>query len=226
MAQFIDPTAVIAPDGTVDNRSLMRLIRMGLSAEEEATHLYEFIADVTDNELVKEVMQDVANEEKVHVGEFQKLLDMFDDDEKWIEEGKQEVEEMNEKKIASKIAREILSSKEGIDALANKVSNSIKGFSPKTVEMEKRGVVDQMLLQGYLKYMGVVFILLLDYKNAARPRYGYAIVLDENKINDAKDDVKLFDDFSGLIRDAKKEIKYIEWEAKTEYELERQYEGY
>lgn len=98
-AQFLDPTASLAPERKVSRRELLRLIRQSIAAEEEAAHLYEWIADAADDPLAKKVMQSVADEEKVHVGEFQKLLDRLGADEQFVEEGEEEVEEEVEEMI-------------------------------------------------------------------------------------------------------------------------------
>jgi len=85
---------LIAPGKKLTDREIARAIRLSISAEHDATHLYELIADATNNQDVKSVMQHVADEEKVHVGEFMELLKKFDlDDEKFLEEGTKEVEE-------------------------------------------------------------------------------------------------------------------------------------
>lgn len=90
---FTGLNVVITPDKELDDRELCRALRMSIAAEHDATHFYELIADATTNPKVKEVMQDVANEEKVHVGEFEKLLQEIDKtNEGFVEEGKQEVE--------------------------------------------------------------------------------------------------------------------------------------
>lgn len=95
MAQFIDPFVGEDPDHKLNDREVVRAIRQGIAAEHEAIHLYEAIADATDNEHIKKVMQDVANEEKVHVHEFQVLVEMVDGDEvESKEEGRGEVEEL------------------------------------------------------------------------------------------------------------------------------------
>ena len=97
-AEFIDPFKGMTPDRKMNDRELTRAIRMSLSAEEEATHLYEAIADATDNEIVKKVMQDVANEEKIHVGEFQELLNkLLSDEKEFLDEGSKEVEKIEKK---------------------------------------------------------------------------------------------------------------------------------
>jgi rubrerythrin len=70
---------------------------MTLSAEEEAVHFYEALVDATDNRLAKEVLQDIANEERVHVGEFQRLLNiLLPDEEKLLAKGAAEVDEAAE----------------------------------------------------------------------------------------------------------------------------------
>lgn len=91
---FTDINPTIIPQKEMSPREIARAIRLSISAEHDAAHLYEVIADSTTDERVKKVMQDIANEEKVHVGEFEKLLGLIDkEDPGFIEEGKKEVEE-------------------------------------------------------------------------------------------------------------------------------------
>ncbi len=100
MADFINPFSGVIPDRKMTDTELNRALRMSLSAEEEAIHLYEALADATNNELAKRVLHDIANEERVHVGEFQRLLNIFsDNEEKYLEEGAEEVNEMAEKLV-------------------------------------------------------------------------------------------------------------------------------
>jgi rubrerythrin len=95
MPEFVNPFSGAVPR-KINKRELTRAIRLSLSAEEEAIHLYEALADATDNALAKEVMQDIANEERVHVGEFQRLLSiLLDDEDRFMAEGAREVDEMN-----------------------------------------------------------------------------------------------------------------------------------
>lgn len=92
MAQFMNPFPGLTPDKKLDARELSRAIRQSIA--EEAVHLYEAVADATDNELVKKVMQEVADEEKVHAGEFQRVLEILEKDEKkFMEDGFAEVDE-------------------------------------------------------------------------------------------------------------------------------------
>jgi len=79
---------------TLDDRELTRAIRDAIIAEEGAIKQYETVADASADDKVKEVLQDIANEEKVHVGELQKLLnDLLPDEEGFLENGEKEVEE-------------------------------------------------------------------------------------------------------------------------------------
>jgi rubrerythrin len=94
MPEFVNPFSGIVPR-KMTHSELVRAIRLNLSAEEEATHLYTAHADATDNELAKKVLLDIADEERVHVGEFQRLLNiLLDDEEELLAEGAQEVNEM------------------------------------------------------------------------------------------------------------------------------------
>ena len=97
MAEFINPFSGVIPERKLSERELSRALRMALSAEEEAVHLYEALADATDNELAKAVLQDIANEERVHAGEFQRVINiLLDDEEKFLADGAAEVNEIAE----------------------------------------------------------------------------------------------------------------------------------
>lgn len=85
---------LLKTDKPLDYREILRAIRISIAAELDAVHLYETIADSTPDIRVKKVMQHVADEEKVHVGEFQKLLTILDPEEvSHLQEGFEEVEE-------------------------------------------------------------------------------------------------------------------------------------
>ena len=71
------------------------ILRAGIIAELDAINLYEQMAAMTKNEKLKTILLDIAKEEKTHVGEFQALLLQEDSEqEKELEEGKEEVEEL------------------------------------------------------------------------------------------------------------------------------------
>jgi rubrerythrin len=95
MPEFLNPFSGTVPDRKLTLSELIRAIRLNLAAEHEAVHLYMAHADATDHPLAKEVLIDIANEERVHAGEFQRLLEILTGDEqKWMAEGREEVDEM------------------------------------------------------------------------------------------------------------------------------------
>ncbi len=97
MPEFLNPFTGVVPGRKLTPRELTRAIRLTLSAEEEAVHLYEALADATENELAKAVLQDIADEERVHAGEFQRLINiLLPDEEKWFADGAAEVNELAE----------------------------------------------------------------------------------------------------------------------------------
>lgn len=71
------------------------ILRAGVIAEMDAINLYEQMAAMTENANIKRILLDIAKEEKTHVGEFQTLLLRNDNEqEKELEEGKKEVNEL------------------------------------------------------------------------------------------------------------------------------------
>lgn len=97
MAEFTHPFSGMAPERKLTDSELARAIRLDLAAELEATHIYEAHADATDNELAKKVLHDIADEERVHAGEFQRLLNILvDDEEQLLADGAKEVNELAE----------------------------------------------------------------------------------------------------------------------------------
>jgi len=95
MPEFINPFSGTVPDRKLTLGELIRAIRLNIAAEQEAVHLYMAHADATDHPLAKEVLTDIANEERVHAGEFQRLLEILTGDEgELMAEGREEVDEM------------------------------------------------------------------------------------------------------------------------------------
>lgn len=94
MPDFGHPFAGLANDRKLTDEELVRAIRFMISAEYEAIQLYMQLAESTDNKLAQEVLKDIADEERVHAGEFLRLLLQLDpDEEKFYAEGSEEVEE-------------------------------------------------------------------------------------------------------------------------------------
>jgi rubrerythrin len=92
MPEFVNPFTGVVPGRKMTDSELLRALRLDLSAEEEAVHLYLSHADATDNELAKKVLRDIANEERVHKGEFQRLINILSkEEEDFLAEGAGEV---------------------------------------------------------------------------------------------------------------------------------------
>ncbi|MPN31253.1 hypothetical protein SDC9_178727 [bioreactor metagenome] len=82
----------------LSKKEVIRAIRFMVAAECEAVGLYTQLADSVDCEKVKAVLADIADEERVHAGEFLRLLYELDPKEKeFYMEGAGEVEELLEK---------------------------------------------------------------------------------------------------------------------------------
>ncbi len=98
MPGFADPFYGNVPDRKFTIPELVRALRLDVAAEEEAAALYEAHADATDDPIARKVLLDVANEERVHVGEFTRLIDILTNGEEqaWIENGYAEVDELAE----------------------------------------------------------------------------------------------------------------------------------
>ncbi|MBU6996996.1 MAG: rubrerythrin [Theionarchaea archaeon] len=75
------------------------ILRAAVIAELDAINLYEQMAAMAKDEDIKTILLDIAGEEKTHVGEFQTMLLRMDEEQvRELEEGRQEVEELTEKK--------------------------------------------------------------------------------------------------------------------------------
>jgi rubrerythrin len=95
MPEFTNPFSGKVPDRKLTHEELIRAIRLNLAAEHEAVSLYMAHAEATDHPLAREVLIDIANEERVHAGEFERLLEILTGDEdRWLAEGREEVDEM------------------------------------------------------------------------------------------------------------------------------------
>ena len=98
MPEFGSPFSGLAADRKLTDSELIRAIRFMVAAEYEAIQLYMQLAESTDNELAREVLEDIADEERVHAGEFLRLLHhLAPDEQKYYDEGYEEVDEEIEK---------------------------------------------------------------------------------------------------------------------------------
>ena len=74
-----------------------QLLRIGILSELDAVNLYEQLAELATNEDVKKMFLDIAKEEKVHVSEFNTLLNESDDEtEETNKQGEEEEENVED----------------------------------------------------------------------------------------------------------------------------------
>ncbi len=98
MPDFGTPFAGLAHGRKVTHAELIRAVRFMIAAEYEAIQLYTQLAESTDNKLAIEVLMDIADEERIHAGEFLRLLhEVSPDEQSLYDEGADEVEEEIEK---------------------------------------------------------------------------------------------------------------------------------
>jgi rubrerythrin len=101
MPEFGSPFSGLASARKLTDEELIRAVRFMIAAEYEATQMYMQLAESTDNKLAIKVLKDIADEERVHSGEFLRLLyELAPDEKKLYDKGEKEVEE-EIKKIGS-----------------------------------------------------------------------------------------------------------------------------
>ena len=98
MPEFGNPFSGLAKERKLTDGELVRAIRFMISAEYEAIQLYLQLAESVDNQLAIDVLKDIADEERVHAGEFLRLLyELAPDEQKLYDEGSEEVQEIIDK---------------------------------------------------------------------------------------------------------------------------------
>src|SRR5450759_950907 len=98
MPTFGSPFSGLANNRKLTNEELIRAVRFTVASESEATQLYTQLAESTNNKLAVKVLKAVADEERVHVGEFLRLLhELAPDEKKFYAKGAKEVEDMIKK---------------------------------------------------------------------------------------------------------------------------------
>jgi rubrerythrin len=81
----------------LSREELIQAVRLSIIAELDAINLYIQLSSATDDPLARKVFEDIAREEKTHVGEFLTLLEKLDLEQvKELEKGKKEVKELEE----------------------------------------------------------------------------------------------------------------------------------
>ncbi|ALM74386.1 ferritin family protein [Thermococcus barophilus] len=78
----------------LSKREIAQALRWAIEAELDAISFYEQLAELIEDERIKHIFYDVANEEKEHIGEFlAALLEVDEELVKYMKEGFEEVEE-------------------------------------------------------------------------------------------------------------------------------------
>jgi Uncharacterized conserved protein len=94
MPDFGNSLSGLKNDRKLTDAELIRAIRFMVAAEYEAVQMYMQLAESTSNKLAAAVLEDIADEERVHAGEFLRLLkELAPDEEGFYAEGAKEVEE-------------------------------------------------------------------------------------------------------------------------------------
>lgn len=95
MPEFGTALSGLNLDRKISQEELVRAIRFMVAAEYEAVQLYMQVADATDHPLARAVLKDIADEERVHAGEFLRLLkELAPDEDGFYKKGYEEVEEI------------------------------------------------------------------------------------------------------------------------------------
>jgi len=89
MPEFSSPFSGNKYDRKLTHEELVRAIRFMVAAEYEGTQIYMQLAERLDNAIAQDLLVDIANEERVHAGDFPRLLFVIEPAEKKVyEEGK------------------------------------------------------------------------------------------------------------------------------------------
>jgi rubrerythrin len=95
MPKFGSPFSGLRSERKLSREELIRAIRFSIAAEYEAIQLYMQLAESSDDKLVSGVLRDVADEERVHAGEFLRVLKhLAPEEDKHYATGAKEVEEI------------------------------------------------------------------------------------------------------------------------------------
>jgi len=98
---FTNPFSGKALERKLTNEELIRAMREMIATELEATNLYQALADSIEDKAAAKILRDVADEEIIHVGEFQKVLYTLTEKEKeLVNKGIAEAEEKLKEKTS------------------------------------------------------------------------------------------------------------------------------
>lgn len=92
-SELTDPFKLV-PDRQLSDEEQVAMIRQAIIAEHDATAQYTLQAQAARDPVVKKTLLDIADEERVHIGELTKLLQrLTKNEDKLMRQGAEEVEE-------------------------------------------------------------------------------------------------------------------------------------
>jgi rubrerythrin len=95
MPSFGSPFAGFSSEHKLTPEELIRAVRFLVASEFEATQLYMQLAESIDHPFAQAVLKDIADDERVHAGQFLKLLyHLAPEEPKLYEKGAKENEEI------------------------------------------------------------------------------------------------------------------------------------
>lgn len=97
MPEFATPFSCKKSDRKLTKEELIRAVRFSIASEFEAIQLYEEIKESIDNHEAIKLLDEIAGDEKEHVGNFLHLLDILAPDERdFYEDGWKEAADVME----------------------------------------------------------------------------------------------------------------------------------
>lgn len=93
MPELTNPFKLV-PDKELSEEEMVAAIRQAIIAEHDAVAQYTLQAEATSDPVVKEILLDIADEERVHIGELTYVLYYLTDEEDFMDEGQQEAKEI------------------------------------------------------------------------------------------------------------------------------------
>jgi len=135
MPQFVNPFSGNNIGRVLTKDELLRALRFSVAAEYEAVQNYTQMADSCDDPGVKKTLQDIANEEIVHAGEFLSLIERLNPDEaKLYKQGEKETKDNFKDYV--KAAKSIYSLE--VSKGLKEVSASLKTVAPEIAQLIDR----------------------------------------------------------------------------------------
>lgn len=91
MPEFAQIKNIYSPQRTLTNVEILRAIKFAIASEFEAIQLYQQIMESTNNEGVRNVLEEITDDEKKHAGGLYKLLEILSpEDEQVYQKGVEE----------------------------------------------------------------------------------------------------------------------------------------